>query len=73
MVQQQLEQLSVIGRCEYQKTCTLLVQLFDKAARSYQEALAVSSSPSIEMSIQEGKRFVKKRKFEYDFCYLKIF
>lgn len=55
MVQQQLEQLSVIGRCEYQKTCTLLVQLFDQAARSYQEALSVSSSPSIDMSIQEGR------------------
>lgn len=59
MVQQQLEQLSVIGRCEYQKTCTLLVQLFDQAARSYQEALSVSSSPSIEMSIQEGKLLIK--------------
>ncbi|KAK6635129.1 Exportin 7 [Polyplax serrata] len=55
MVQQQLEQLSVIGRCEYQKTCTLLVQLFDQAARAYQEALSVPSSPSIEMNIQEGR------------------
>lgn len=55
MVQQQLEQLSVIGRCEYQKTCTLLVQLFDQAARAYQEALSVPSSSSIEINIQEGK------------------
>lgn len=30
MVQQQLEQLSVIERCEYEKTCALLVQLFDQ-------------------------------------------
>lgn len=54
MVQQQLEQLSVIGRCEYQKTCTLLVQLFDQAARTYQELLS-SPSQQIEISIQEGE------------------
>lgn len=30
MVQQQLEQLAVIERCEYEKTCALLVQLFDQ-------------------------------------------
>lgn len=53
MVQQQLEQLSVIGRCEYQKTCTLLVQLFDQAARTYQELLTTPSQ-QIEISIQEG-------------------
>lgn len=54
MVQQQLEQLSVIGRCEYQKTCTLLVQLFDQAARAYQELLSTPSQ-QIEISIQEGR------------------
>lgn len=54
MVQQQLEQLSVIGRCEYQKTCTLLVQLFDQAARSYSELLA-NPTNQIEITIQEGK------------------
>ena len=36
MITQQLDQLSVIGRCEYGKTCQLLVQLFDQAAQSYQ-------------------------------------
>ncbi|XP_046431531.1 exportin-7 isoform X1 [Neodiprion fabricii] len=57
MVQQQLEQLSVIGRCEYQKTCTLLVQLFDQAARTYQELMAQTASPTqqIEITIQEGQ------------------
>lgn len=55
MVQQQLEQLSVIGRCEYQKTCTLLVQLFDQAARSYQELMtAPDNTQTIEITIQEG-------------------
>lgn len=55
MVQQQLEQLSVIGRCEYEKTCTLLVQLFDQAARAYQELLS-NPSQQMEITIQEGKR-----------------
>ncbi|CAD7680037.1 unnamed protein product [Nyctereutes procyonoides] len=31
--QQQLDQLSTIERCEYEKTCTLLVQLFDQSAQ----------------------------------------
>lgn len=53
MIQQQLEQLSVIGRCEYQKTCMLLVQLFDQAVRSYSELLANPSQ--VEITIQEGK------------------
>jgi exportin-7 len=63
MVQQQLEQLSVIGRCEYQKTCTLLVQLFDQAARTYQELMAiprtsgvVSPTQHVEITVQEGNR-----------------
>ncbi|XP_026744136.1 exportin-7-B isoform X2 [Trichoplusia ni] len=34
-VQQQLEQLSVIGRCSYGKTCALLVAHFDRAAAAY--------------------------------------
>ncbi|KAF9419633.1 hypothetical protein HW555_003911 [Spodoptera exigua] len=34
-VQQQLEQLSVVGRCEYGKTCQLLVAHFDRAAAAY--------------------------------------
>lgn len=57
MVQQQLEQLSVIGRCEYQKTCTLLVQLFDQAARLYQELMSQSVTPTQQMDIliQEGQ------------------
>ena len=51
---QQLDQLSVIGRCEYSKTCQLLVQLFDTYAREYQE---VCSSPSstVALSTAEGR------------------
>lgn len=56
MIQQQLEQLSVIARCEYKKTCSLLVQLFDQTARTYQELLSNSpNANSIEIKIHEGQ------------------
>ncbi|XP_014602187.1 PREDICTED: exportin-7 isoform X4 [Polistes canadensis] len=57
VLHQQLEQISVIGRCEYQKTCALLVQLFDQAATTYQELMAqtASSTQQIDISIQEGQ------------------
>ncbi|XP_014255047.1 exportin-7 isoform X2 [Cimex lectularius] len=55
MVQQQLEQLSVIGRCEYQKTCALLVQLFDQSATLYQELLSSPHQPQMDISIQQGR------------------
>ncbi|XP_076241416.1 ran-binding protein 16 isoform X4 [Calliopsis andreniformis] len=57
VVHQQLEQISVIGRCEYQKTYTLLVQLFDQAARTYQELMTQTASPTQQMdvTIQEGQ------------------
>lgn len=57
VVHHQLEQISVIGRCEYQKTCTLLVQLFDQAATTYQELLTQTATPTqqIDIAIQEGQ------------------
>jgi len=55
MVTQQLDQISVIGRCEYGKTCSLLVQLFDQAAQSYQEMISNMSTSKIELTIQEGR------------------
>lgn len=55
MVTQQLEQLSVIGRCEYQKTCALVVQLFDQAAQNYQELLQRRSPAPVDLAIQEGQ------------------
>lgn len=54
MVTQQLEQLSVIGRCEYQKTCALIVELFDQAARNYQDLLQRRTPAPIDLAIQEG-------------------
>jgi len=54
MVTQQLEQMSVIGRCEYQKTCGLIVQLFDQAAQTYQDLLQRQSPTPVDLAIQEG-------------------
>lgn len=42
-------------RCEYGKTCSLLVQLFDQAAQSYQEMISNMSTSKIELTIQEGR------------------
>ncbi|KAL7742627.1 hypothetical protein ACLKA6_013958 [Drosophila palustris] len=42
MVQQQLEQLSVIERCEYNKTCNFLVQHFDQKAREYENLVQMT-------------------------------
>ena len=53
MVTQQLDQLSVIGRCEYGKTCQLLVQLFDQAASSYQEMISNINTPKVDVKIAE--------------------
>lgn len=52
MVGQQLDQLSVIGRCEYSKTCQLLVQLFDTYAREFQEIC--SGNPG-DLATAEGR------------------
>ncbi|XP_010003859.1 PREDICTED: ran-binding protein 17 [Chaetura pelagica] len=52
---QQLEQLCTVSRCEYEKTCTLLVQLFDQNAQNYQKLLHSSSRNPLEITIQEGR------------------
>ncbi|KAL7981295.1 hypothetical protein Chor_002191 [Crotalus horridus] len=55
LVQQQLDQLSTIGRCEYEKTCALLVQLFDQSAQSYQELLQSATAIPVDVAVQEGR------------------
>ena len=55
MVQQQLDQLSTIARCEYENTCTLIVQLFDTAATRYQDLLRSNTGSQMDISIQEGQ------------------
>ncbi|KAK7482050.1 hypothetical protein BaRGS_00026742 [Batillaria attramentaria] len=54
MISQQLEQLSTIGRCEYEKTCALLVQLFDESARRYQDMVSTGTQ-SVDLAIEEGR------------------
>ncbi|GCB78918.1 hypothetical protein scyTo_0018672 [Scyliorhinus torazame] len=55
LVFQQLDQLCTVSRCEYEKTCTLLVQLFDQSAQTYQELLRAPSGRNVEIAIQEGR------------------
>uniref|UniRef100_UPI00398E7A80 ran-binding protein 17-like isoform X1 n=2 Tax=Pristiophorus japonicus TaxID=55135 RepID=UPI00398E7A80 len=55
LVFQQLEQLCTVSRCEYEKTCALLVQLFDQSAQTYQELLRSPSGRNIEIAVQEGR------------------
>nr|XP_047127698.1 exportin-7 [Hydra vulgaris] len=51
---QQLDQISTIARCDYQKSCGLLMQAFDQTAQVYQELLS-GQSISSSFLIQEGR------------------
>lgn len=53
MVQQQLDQLSVIVRCEYDQTCNFLRQTFDQTASEYQDLLSNPVNNAIEIAIHE--------------------
>ncbi|VDO92793.1 unnamed protein product [Soboliphyme baturini] len=53
VLQAQMEQLSVIGRCEYENTCQILAQFFDQVTESYQRIM--SQSNQMEISIAESK------------------
>lgn len=46
-------QLSTIGRYEYKKTCTLLVQLFDEAVQNYSTLISTRQT-GVDCCIQEG-------------------
>lgn len=46
MVQQQLDQFSIIVRCEYEKSCNFVIHTFDQTASEYQELLNYSIIPS---------------------------
>ncbi len=54
MVLQQLDQVSVIARCDYQKTCAMLVQVFDQTAALYQELINSSNTMPVDLNIQES-------------------
>ncbi|XP_070139108.1 ran-binding protein 16 isoform X6 [Drosophila bipectinata] len=53
MVQQQLDQLSVIERCEYNKTCQLLVQHFDIKAREYENLVQIPNFNPKDVIVRE--------------------
>lgn len=50
MVLQQLEQLSTIERCEYEKTCALIFQSFDQTAAKYQDLIRMPPN-AVELQI----------------------
>ncbi|XP_027043179.1 exportin-7-like [Pocillopora damicornis] len=54
-VQQQLDQLSIFGRCDYEKTCQLLISLFDQSAQRYQELIQNNSASTTDLAIEEGR------------------
>ena len=56
-------QLSTFGRCEYEKTCQLLISLFDQAAQRYQELVQNTSASTTDLTIQEGTVVPSHRKF----------
>ena len=41
-------------RCEYEKTCELLLSLFDQSASGYQQLLQSPSAPDQEYRLREG-------------------
>lgn len=55
MIQQQIEQISTIARCEYEQTCDLIVKYFDQSAHAYQELLRNQPRSRVEITIQEGR------------------
>ncbi|XP_031627705.1 ran-binding protein 16 isoform X2 [Contarinia nasturtii] len=54
MVQQQLDQLSVIIRCEYDQTCNFVIHTFDQTASEYQELLNNPVNNS-EIAVREAQ------------------
>lgn len=50
---QQMEQISIISRCEYDKTCQLVMQHFDRYASAYQQAIQTNNQ--FEQTVEECK------------------
>ena len=51
-------QLSVFGRCEYEKTCQLLISLFDQSAQRYQELVRNNSASTTDLTIEQGNQAI---------------
>jgi exportin-7 len=58
-IYQQLEQISIIGRCEYEKTCKTLVELFDTTAQEYQNLTKLSESTRLGLASKEESKDLK--------------
>uniref|UniRef100_A0A0X3P2S5 Exportin-7 n=1 Tax=Schistocephalus solidus TaxID=70667 RepID=A0A0X3P2S5_SCHSO len=64
---QQLDQFAVIGRCDYTKTCQLIVQLFDLSASNLQSALerfisgGTFNPNAIDVSVLQAVRVEENR------------
>ena len=54
MVQQQLDQLSVIVRCEYDQTCNFLIQTFDRVSFTLWNRGEFSELLNQRLSISDG-------------------
>jgi exportin-7 len=51
---QLMDQISVICRCEYQQTCALLIQLFDREATIFERAFTGGNrNPLVDMKQQQ--------------------
>jgi len=56
---QQLDQISTIGRCDYAKSCALLISIFDVKAQEYQKMFGSAGQPATasqsEVAVLEGQ------------------
>uniref|UniRef100_A0A7M5UYT3 Importin N-terminal domain-containing protein n=1 Tax=Clytia hemisphaerica TaxID=252671 RepID=A0A7M5UYT3_9CNID len=53
LLHQQLDQISTIARCEYLKSCNLMMQAFDQSVQSFQETRSNPTTPAAQ--IAEGQ------------------
>lgn len=54
LLQQQLDQFAIIVRCEYEKNCAFMVQLFDRSARLYDDLLRKQGGAENDLLVEEG-------------------
>ena len=55
LLHQQLDQFAIIVRCEYESNCTVIVQLFERSARVYDDLLKKQGSAEKDILIEEGR------------------
>ncbi|GAU92882.1 hypothetical protein RvY_04905-2 [Ramazzottius varieornatus] len=55
LLHQQLDQFAIIVRCEYESNCTVIVQLFERSARVYDDLLKKQGSAEKDILIEEER------------------